>query len=122
MQMLFAFLIALAGASWVYSDARSRGINPAPWAILTFMALIIGLPLYLLLRPKGDMTECPHCGKRRLESLGACPHCGNTSHEHAEEAVIMPSKKGICVSCGKIIDDDWKFCPYCGTGQKNRMN
>ena len=122
MQMLLAFLIALAGASWVYSDARSRGINPVPWAILTFLALIIGLPLYLLLRPRGDLTECPRCMKRRLGTLNTCPHCGDHSSEQPEEAVIMPSRKGICVSCGKIIDDDWKYCPYCGTGQKDRMN
>lgn len=36
---------------WVYTDAKSRNMNYAwMWALLTFLIIIIGLPLYFIFR------------------------------------------------------------------------
>ena len=126
MRFFIAFLIAFIGASWVYNDARNRGISAFPWAFLTFLAVIIGLPLYLFLRPKGDISECIYCNKRKLTSLSVCPHCRNIDQMHPEEIIDeAPSKqsnKKVCIVCNKILDSDWKYCPYCGSKQTETLH
>ena len=59
----FFVLIAIVSTIWVYADAVSKGIGksagikdlpynlpPLVWALLTFIAWFIGLPVYLFLR------------------------------------------------------------------------
>lgn len=46
------FLINLLILVWVYRDANSRGANGCLWAVLVFFTGLIGLLLYVLLRPK----------------------------------------------------------------------
>ena len=121
-QFLLAILLAGFCASWVYNDAKSRGINGFPWAFLTFLAVIIGLPMYLLLRPRGELVGCIWCNKKKLYSLSTCPYCNKTSGVQAEEAQNTVEgeivSRGTCDFCGKIIDSGWKYCPYCGKEKK----
>lgn len=35
---------------WLVKDARARGLNPAPWVVLTLLAGSFGPLLYLILR------------------------------------------------------------------------
>ena len=77
-----AFLVALgiciALAIWVYRDAKSRGMdNAVLLTIVTMITGILGLIIYLLMRPKGNLVPCPSCQKKRLEGSAKCPHCGN---------------------------------------------
>src|SRR5579864_5792809 len=61
---------------WAFKDATGRGdSNAILWPILIFFTSIIGLVIYLAVRPKGDMSPCPACHKQRLATLGVCPHC-----------------------------------------------
>lgn len=126
-QIILAIAIAVIGAGWVYNDAKNRGINGFPWALLTFLAVIIGLPFYLLLRPRGELVECPRCNRKKLYSLERCPHCDKPSFsQQTEETRNTPEDTaqtdrntiGVCDSCGKILETDWKYCPYCGREQK----
>jgi putative component of membrane protein insertase Oxa1/YidC/SpoIIIJ protein YidD len=61
---------------WAFKDATSRGdSNAILWPILIFFTSIIGLVIYLAVRPKGDMSPCAACHKQRLSTLPVCPHC-----------------------------------------------
>lgn len=43
---------------FVYKDADSRGMNSAKWSIMTFLMLLIALPIYLIIRkPKLQNTN-----------------------------------------------------------------
>jgi hypothetical protein len=46
------FLVNIAILVWVYQDANKRGTNGCLWAIVVFFLGLIGLILYILLRPK----------------------------------------------------------------------
>lgn len=49
------YLILVAIAAWVYSDAVKRGkssIEAVLWAVGTFLLLIVVLPVWLIVRPK----------------------------------------------------------------------
>ena len=61
---------------WAFKDATARGdSNAILWPILIFFFSIIGLVIYLAVRPKGDFSPCPSCHKPRLSTLAKCPHC-----------------------------------------------
>ena len=64
---------------WVARDAKSRGMdNAVIWMILVMLTGIIGLIIYLLTRPPGNLVPCPHCQNKRLQVSAKCPHCGNS--------------------------------------------
>lgn len=62
---------------FIKGDAVARGMPNAtsmPWlGLLGLMGLII----YLLMRPQGNVMPCQHCGKNRMQGLPTCPQCGN---------------------------------------------
>jgi cytochrome bd-type quinol oxidase subunit 2 len=69
--------ISIALMVWVYRDAKARGMdNSVVWVFVIFFLGLIGLVIYLLVRPKGDLIPCSHCGNKRLPVLVKCPHCG----------------------------------------------
>ncbi len=84
---------------WVGSNANKRGMDGIVWGVVTPLALVLVLPLYLITRrpklepresaglpePKGQILirfSCPQCGKhfkvdeRLAGKKGRCP-CGN---------------------------------------------
>ncbi|MGI9086317.1 MAG: hypothetical protein ACR2HH_01030 [Chthoniobacterales bacterium] len=76
--MLVALAIQIAIAVWVYKDAKSRGMdNAVLLTVVTVITGLLGLILYLLMRPKGVLVPCSHCAKKRLAGSAKCPHCGN---------------------------------------------
>ena len=76
--MLVALGIQIAIAVWVYKDAKSRGMDNAMLlTIVTVITGLLGLIIYLLMRPKGNLVPCPSCQKKRMEGSAKCPHCGN---------------------------------------------
>jgi len=76
--MLVAVAIQAAIAVWVYKDAKARGMdNAVLLTVLTIFTGLLGLLIYILMRPKGNLVACPFCQKKRLEGSAKCPHCGN---------------------------------------------
>ena len=62
---------------WVARDAKARGMDSAVlWMLLVFFLNLIGLVIYLLSRPQGNLIACPNCGNQRLQASVKCPHCG----------------------------------------------
>jgi uncharacterized membrane protein YhaH (DUF805 family) len=63
---------------WVAKDAKSRGMdNAVVWMVLVMVTSLIGLVIYILSRPKGELVQCASCGNSKLQSAAKCPHCGN---------------------------------------------
>ena len=63
---------------WVAKDAKNRGMdNAVLWLILVALTGVIGLIIYILVRPQGSLITCPQCSNKRLQVSAKCPHCGN---------------------------------------------
>ena len=63
-------------AIWVSKDASSRGMdNGAMWVVLVLFTGFIGLIVYMVSRPQGELVTCQECGKKRLSESRRCPHC-----------------------------------------------
>lgn len=61
---------------WVARDAKARGMDSAIlWMLLVMFTGVIGLVIYLFVRPQGNMVQCPNCHNRRLQASVRCPHC-----------------------------------------------
>ncbi len=72
---VFALWIALL--VWVAKDAKNRGLdNAVLWLLLVLVTHLIGLLIYLLTRPKGNLVQCENCRNKKLEYARTCPHCG----------------------------------------------
>jgi ABC-type tungstate transport system substrate-binding protein len=77
--IVFVAIVALhiAILVWVARDAKSRGMDSAVlWMILVMLTGLIGLIIYLLARPQGNLIPCPNCHNNRLQASLRCPHCG----------------------------------------------
>lgn len=73
-----AVVINIAILVWVARDAKARGMDSAViWMILVLFTGIIGLIIYLLSRPQGNLVLCASCNNKRLQASAKCPHCGN---------------------------------------------
>jgi len=99
----FVFLWLLL-PSWVYVDARERGVRRAFFfAALTVISSLVGLVVYLIARPEqGPALACSGCG-REVDGGAYCPHCGRDL------------SSSICATCRYPLKADWAFCPSCRT-------
>ncbi|MEF8848600.1 MAG: zinc ribbon domain-containing protein [Candidatus Thermoplasmatota archaeon] len=80
-------VVAILIAVWVYKDAEKRDSSGALWLIIVIVTGIIGLIVWLVVRP-------PIGGEKKK----------------SEED--KPERR--CPSCGRVIPEDAKVCPYCG--------
>jgi len=75
--LIALFAINIAILVWVARDAKARGMDSAIlWMLLVMFTGIIGLIVYLLVRPQGNMIQCSNCHNKRLQASLRCPHCG----------------------------------------------
>lgn len=101
MHLLISFLIPLLAGFWVYVDAKERGRTDGQaflWALGTFLALIIFLPLWFYIRWRDDkekkILHCMSC-KRSFKDIpwaSYCPYCGSKI-EDTERSVEIEEKK-----------------------------
>ena len=62
---------------WVARDAKARGMdNAVMWMILVLILGVIGLVIYILSRPQGNLIQCANSANKRLQASVKCPHCG----------------------------------------------
>lgn len=120
--VLAAFWIGLV--VWTLRDIRIRSRDIFAWllsALLVLLFNLLGLALYLLVRPKETLAEqyeraleeevllqglenrstCPHCQKSVEADFLLCPWC----HTHLKKR---------CTRCQRVLDLEWSVCPYCG--------
>jgi len=83
-------IISLIIAIWIHKDAKERGKNSTNWAIIGFILSILGLIIWLLVRPslqdiaisKPTDRRCPNCGRVIPMDARACPYCGKKFEEN----------------------------------------
>lgn len=83
---VIAIIIAIAIGVWMYRDAERRGENGALWLIIGLIGGIIGLIIWLIVRPdepakrKEQPSEryCPECGRNIPFDAQVCPYCAAT--------------------------------------------
>jgi double zinc ribbon protein len=101
--LCFIFLWVLL-PTWVYVDARERGVRRAPlFAFLTVLSSLVGLLVYLIARPEDRrVLTCPGCA-REVADGAFCPHCGRDL------------SRSFCPACRYPLQVDWAYCPACRT-------
>ncbi|MFO7676794.1 MAG: zinc ribbon domain-containing protein [Thermoplasmatota archaeon] len=81
------FIIWIILAIWVYKDAKKRGSSGALWLLIVLITGIIGLIIWLVVRPPigGEKEEskrmCPNCGRPIPMDARACPYCAKKFEE-----------------------------------------
>lgn len=112
-EVLIKLVVAAPIAFWFYRDARARDYNWAFWMFSPFLMLltpliiailyiIVLIPVYLMLRPKGVLFKCPHCQKNVHEILFICPFCKKNA-------------KKECLRCHEPVPWDAEQCPFCNS-------
>ena len=110
---------------WAYRDIRARSRDP--FSQLVGVALVaalplIGIPLYLVLRPSTTLQQAydrqleQEAILSELHSISACPDCRRPVQD---DFMVCPycriSLKESCVECGRLLTHAWRHCPYCAT-------
>jgi len=77
------FIIGILIAIWVYKDAEKRGSSGVLWLIIVILIGIVGLIIWLVIRPPigggkpaGSDRKCPNCGRAIPMDARTCPYCG----------------------------------------------
>jgi hypothetical protein len=107
---LAAAFLWLLLPTWVYVDARGRGLRRA-WlfAFLTAISALVGLVVYLIARPEAPAAlVCPGCS-REVDGNAYCPHCG------------QDLSAAFCSACRYPLKPDWAFCPACRTEIRSQV-
>jgi Na+/H+-dicarboxylate symporter len=55
--IIAAIIIAIVLGVWVYRDAEARGKNGALWLIIILIAGLLGLIIWLIVRPKKKIAK-----------------------------------------------------------------
>jgi hypothetical protein len=121
--LVVAYLLVLwiASLMWAFRDISSR-TRSAPMQLIALFTLLpfLGIPVYLMLRPKHTLIEeydhrleaealmheiqeqatCPSCRRKIEEAFIACPYCRTTL-------------RSPCDACGRALASTWVLCPYC---------
>jgi RNA polymerase subunit RPABC4/transcription elongation factor Spt4 len=120
---LYVLGLYLATVFWTVRDAQQRTENrimPYFAGLLVVLTWILGLFLYLIIRPRETLGEayerqlaeesllaeaeqrvvCPTCRERVQDDYILCPTC-------------RTRLKRQCPSCGKLIRPEWNICPFC---------
>ncbi len=119
--VLAAFWIGLV--VWTVQDIRLRSRDVFAWILSGLLVLLfnlLGLALYLLMRPKETLAEQYERALEEevllqgLESRTTCPHC----HKPVEADFLLcpwchTELKKRCPSCQRALDLEWSVCPYC---------
>ena len=84
------FVVFILIAIWVYRDAEKRGSSGALWLIVVIILGLIGIIIWLIVRPpiggkKNESSKsdrrCPNCGKVIPEDARTCPYCSKKFEE-----------------------------------------
>ncbi|MEI7925765.1 MAG: zinc ribbon domain-containing protein, partial [Chloroflexota bacterium] len=121
----YLLIIWLASIFWVYRDIRSRTTDPISHLISVAIAVvfpIVGLPIYLILRPADTLTAAydrqleQEALLSELQNVSACPNCRRPVQDEFTVCAFCatPVKQG-CSRCGRQLRLSWRYCPYCST-------
>ena len=103
-------LLWIVPAAAVYAHAANRNRDALLWALVTLVAGLLGVLLYVLLAGDGSVSvkrgrktvTCPDCGSEQRVDSDYCTECGT-------------SLSVTCPQCGQRNAPDNRYCPDCGT-------
>lgn len=121
----YGALIWLASLIWIYRDITARTREPISQIVSLGIGVVlplIGLPIYLALRPSETLQQaydreieqeailadiqtaaaCPSCGRPAEPSFRVCAYCGT-------------ALKDPCPRCREPMLHAWRYCPHCAT-------
>lgn len=121
----YLLIIWLASIFWVFRDIRSRTTDIVSHVISVAIAVvfpIVGLPIYLILRPADTLTSAydrqleQEALLSELQTVSACPNCRRPVQDEFQVCAFCatPVKQG-CTRCGRQLRLSWRYCPYCAT-------
>ena len=120
--LLVAFWVGLI--VWTWRDIRSRSSDIFAALLASLLVAIfnvIGILLYLLLRPKYTLAEQydraleEEALLREIEQAPACHKCGRPVNGEWQYCPYCETElRQPCHQCGHLLDPDWKRCPQCG--------
>ncbi len=123
---LFAFWASMG--IWAFNDIRSRSRDWLAIALACLLVLvfpIIGLILYMMIRPKETLADIydraleEETLLRELEGSSACHHCGSSiKEEWVYCATCHVQLQHSCHSCGNLVRAEWGICVHCGTAHQ----
>ncbi len=123
---LFAFWIAMG--IWTFNDIRSRTRDWLAIVLACLLVLVfpvIGLILYLMIRPKETLAEVydraleEEALLRELEETLTCYSCGVPVKDEWVYCYNCHAQlQHACPSCGKLVRNEWDICVYCGAPQQ----
>lgn len=84
--LLILPVIGILLCIWVYKDAKARGEEAVLWLIVVLIANVIGLIIWLVVRPEKEAKRtkeggketrfCPNCGFKIAPESNYCSECG----------------------------------------------
>jgi hypothetical protein len=87
--------------SYVYGDARRRGMRHVVWTLVAaFVPNALGFIAYFILR-EPMLQPCGSCGATARRDFAFCPQCGSP----------LPR---VCPSCRRPVELAWTHCAHCG--------
>jgi RNA polymerase subunit RPABC4/transcription elongation factor Spt4 len=113
----------LAGAYWIFKDARRRIEDPIVIGVCVAAGLVFGplgwivyaiarpselvaekrmreLDMQMMERTLSEDSRCPNCKAAVRDDYLVCPSCGSRLRTQ-------------CRSCRRPIEPGWRVCPYC---------
>ncbi len=109
---------------WTFRDMRNRSRDPFAQilaALVVALLPIVGLVIYLILRPPETLAEAyeraleEEALLQEIEERPACPGCSRTIDRHW---ILCPHchtrLRRACVDCNALLELQWSICPYCG--------
>jgi hypothetical protein len=120
----FVFLVWISLAVWAFRDMRGRtraGLSPWLAALIVLLLPIVGIIVYLLLRPRETLNEAyqraleEEALLQQIEERPACPGCSRVIRA---DWIICPHcytrLRRLCPNCQSPNELQWTLCPFCG--------
>lgn len=109
---------------WTFRDMRLRSRDPFAQilaAIVVGLLPVVGLIIYLILRPPETLAEAyeraleEEALLQEIEERPACPGCSRT----VEAGWILcpychTRLRKRCLDCDQLLELQWNLCPFCG--------
>lgn len=109
---------------WTFRDMRSRSRDPFAQilaAVVVALLPIVGLIIYLILRPPETLAEAyeraleEEALLQEIEERPACPGCSRTIEAGWILCPYCHTRlRKRCLDCDALLELPWNLCPFCG--------
>jgi hypothetical protein len=133
---VWALLLWLSIIVWVYRDIRDRTRDVGLQVLAVFVVMMFfpgfnipGLALYLMLRPRDTLEEAyarsleEEALLREIGDEGLCPSCRRFSEKNWRTCPFCQTQlKDVCAQCNQLLSFNWVACPFCGTQRRSAVS